>query len=80
MDRFGRLGKLPILGRLVPQIISPIHAAPSSTYLIGSGGKIMGCHGHERHQQSPANQHKVRGLLIPLTRNFSIESRVIPSR
>src|SRR5262249_361245 len=42
---FGRFGKLPILSRLVPQIISPIHAAPSSTYLIGSGGEIMGCPG-----------------------------------
>src|SRR5262249_41020692 len=36
---FGRFGKLPILGRLVPQIIGPIHAAPSSTYLVGSGGE-----------------------------------------
>src|SRR5215831_11404271 len=51
-----------------------------STYLIGSGGEIMGCQAHERHRQSPANQrHKVRGLLIPLTRNFSIESHFSPA-
>src|SRR5215831_5219095 len=51
-----------------------------STYLIGSGGEIMGCQAHERHQQSPANRrHKVRGLLIPLARNLSIESPFSPA-
>jgi hypothetical protein len=35
---------------------------------------------HERHQKSPANQrHKVRGLLIPLTRNFCIEGHFSPA-
>jgi hypothetical protein len=28
---FSRFGKLPIFGRFVPQIISPIHVAASST-------------------------------------------------
>src|SRR5215831_1659863 len=44
------------------------------------GRRDNGLPGHEPHQQSPASQrHKVRGLLIPLTRNFSIESRVSPA-
>src|SRR5215831_10168529 len=44
------------------------------------GRRDNGLPGHEPHQQSPASQrHKVRGLLIPLTRNFSIESRVSPT-
>jgi hypothetical protein len=39
-----------------------------------------GLPGNERHQQSPANQrHKVRGLVIPLTRNFCIESHFSPA-
>jgi hypothetical protein len=39
-----------------------------------------GLPGHERHQQSPANQrHKVRGLLTPLTVNLSIETHFSPA-
>src|SRR5215813_15353263 len=51
-----------------------------STYLIGSGRRDNGLPAHEHHQQSPANQrHKVRGLLIPLTRNVCIESHFSPA-
>jgi hypothetical protein len=42
---FGLFGKLPILGRLVPQIIIPIHAAPSP-FIFGSNlvsQKSFGC-------------------------------------
>ena len=31
---FGLFGKLPILGRFVPQVITPIHAAPRLTSVL----------------------------------------------
>ncbi|MGA6967749.1 MAG: hypothetical protein WBZ51_29555, partial [Xanthobacteraceae bacterium] len=35
---FGRFCKLPILSRLVAQIITPVHAAPRLTDLFPKGG------------------------------------------
>ena len=48
--------------------------------MLLAGGRDNGLPAHERHQQSPANRrHKVRGLLIPLARNLSIESPFSPA-
>src|SRR5262249_32381013 len=60
----------------VPQIISPIHV----NLFDRLERRDNGLPGHESHQQLPANQrHKGRGLLIPLTRNFSIERHFSPA-
>jgi hypothetical protein len=44
---FGRFCQLPILSRLVAQIITPVHAAPRLTNLFPKGG-----HGRERRHRS----------------------------